>query len=105
MSPFLSGVLSLVEADAEVALIPPVQTFLTAIIAAKTSLGRAAAVAQLEGNVLAAGAALGPELIAQLAPQLNAALQAQLAKAQATVTAGLQPVVALSPGAIKGVSA
>lgn len=93
MTPFLSGVLSLIEADAEVALIPPVQTFLTALPASKTPLQRAAAVAQLEGNVLAAGSALGPELISQLAPQINAALQSVLTKAQATVTAGA-PVLA-----------
>lgn len=89
MTPFLAGVLSLVEADVEVALIPPVQTFLTAIVASKTPLQRAAAVAQLEGNVIAAGSALAPELIAQIAPELNAVLQSVLAKAQATVAAGL----------------
>lgn len=89
MTPFLAGVLSLVEADVEVALIPPVQTFLGDILASKTGLQRAAAVAKLEGNIIAAGAGLAPELIAQIAPELNSVLQSVLAKAQATVTAGL----------------
>ena len=91
-TPFLSGLLSLAEADEEVALIPPAMTFLQAWLSAKTALQRAAAVAQLEGNVLSDQAGVGPQLIAQTVPQINAALQAQLTKAQATVAAGAPPI-------------
>lgn len=86
-NPFLSGLLSLAEADAEVALIPAAIQFLTAFSAAKSGVQRAAALAQFEGNVLAGVAVLGPQLVAQVAPQVNAQLQAVLAKAQATVAA------------------
>lgn len=86
-TPFLSGLLSLAAADAEVALIPPAQTFLTALAASKNAVQRAAALAQLEGNVLAAGASIAPELLSQVQPQINAQLQSILAKAEATVAA------------------
>lgn len=86
-TPFFSGLLSLAEADAEVALIPPAQTFLSALASSKNAVQRAAALAQLEGNVLAAGAAIAPELLSQVQPQINAQLQAVLATAQATVAA------------------
>lgn len=85
---YLDGLLSLLEADAEVALIPPGQTFVANITAAKTGLQRVAAVAKLEGDVLAAGAGVGPEVLAQVAPSINAALQAELTKALATQAAG-----------------
>jgi hypothetical protein len=84
-SPFFSGLLTLVAADEEVALIPPAQTFLTALTNAKTGLQRSMALVQLEGNVLAAESNVGPQLLAQVLPQLNAALAAQLAKEQAVV--------------------
>ena len=86
-NPFLSGLLSLAEADAEVALIPAAITFLTNFAAAKTGVARAAALAQFEGNVLAGLTAVAPQLVSQAAPQINAQLQAVLAKAQATVAA------------------
>lgn len=86
-TPFLSGLLSLVEADEEVALIPAGLTFLSAWTGAKDALGRAAAVAQLEGNVLAAEAAVPAALISQTLPTINTALQTVLAKAQATIAA------------------
>jgi hypothetical protein len=86
-SPFLSGLLSLVEADTEVALIPAAQTFLDSWLTAKTSVQRAAAVAQLEGNLLVSAAGVIPTFISQELPVVNAALQSVLAKAQATVTA------------------
>jgi hypothetical protein len=86
----LSGLLSLAEADIEVAIIPAAQTFLTSWLAAKDPLARAAAVAQLEGNVLAAGAALPAAFLGQTLPVLNTTLQGVLAKAQSTVTAGLK---------------
>jgi hypothetical protein len=84
-NPFFDGLLSLAKADEEVALIPPAITFLNAWLAAKDGIGRAAAVAQLEGNVLEAQATVGPALLAQVVPQANTALQALLAQAQATV--------------------
>lgn len=90
MSPFLSGLLSLAEADTEVAIIPAAQTFLTAWLAAKDPIARAAAVAALEGNVLASVATLPAEFLSQTVPGINTALQSVLAKAQATVAAGLK---------------
>lgn len=90
-TPFLSGLLTLVAADEEAALIPPAITFLQALQASKDGLARAAALAQLEGNALAAEASVPAELLSQVAPQLNAALQAQLAKAQATIAAAAKP--------------
>jgi hypothetical protein len=87
MSPFLSGLLSLAEADTEVAIIPAAQTFLASWLAAKDAVARAAAVAQLEGNVLANVASLPATFIGQELPALNSTLQNVLAKAQATVAA------------------
>lgn len=84
-SPFLAGLLSLVEADAEVALIPAAQVFLTAWTSAKDGVGRAAAIAQLEGNVLLSVSKLPAEFIGQELPVVNAALQSLLTKAQAIV--------------------
>jgi hypothetical protein len=89
-SPLLSGLLSLAEADTEVAIIPAAQTFLTAWLGAKDPIARAAAVAQLEGNVLASAASLPAEFLGQTLPTLNTALQGVLARAQATVAAGLK---------------
>lgn len=84
-SPFLSGLLSLAEADTEVAIIPAAQTFLASWLGAKDALGRAAAVAQLEGNVLASVVSLPATFIGQELPALNTTLQSVLAKAQATI--------------------
>lgn len=89
MTPFLAGLLSLVEADTEVALIPPAQTFLANYFGAKNAIARAAAVAKLEGDALQALASEPAELQAQVAPQINTVLQSVLAKAQAIVAAGL----------------
>lgn len=86
-SPFLSGLLSLAEADTEVALIPAAQAFLDSWSAAKDSVGRAAAVAQLEGNVLLSVSKLPAEFVGQVFPTINAALQSELSKAQATIAA------------------
>lgn len=86
-TPFLSGLLSLAAADEEAALIPPAITFLQTWLASKDALSRAAAVAKLEGDALSAQAQVPAELLAQGAPQINAVLQAQLAKAQATIAA------------------
>lgn len=86
-SPFLSGLLSLAEADTEVALIPAGLTFLDSWLKATTSVQRAAAVAQLEGNLLMSAAGVVPTLIAQELPTVNATLQSILTKAQATVAA------------------
>lgn len=86
-SPFLSGLLSLAEADEEAAIIPAAQVFLTALSTAKTGVQRAAAVAQLEGNLLVAQAGVLPQFIAQELPNVNAVLQSVLTKAQATIAA------------------
>lgn len=86
-SPFLAGLLSLAEADTEVAIIPAAQTFLVSWLGAKDALGRAAAVAQLEGNVLANASALPAEFIGQVFPTINATLQSVLVKAGATIAA------------------
>lgn len=93
-TPFFSGLLSLAEADAEAALIPSAITFLQAIQSSKTALERAAAVGQLEANVIEAGAAIGPELLGQVAPQLVTQLQALLTKAQSEVQAAATPAKA-----------
>lgn len=90
-TPFFSGLLTLVKADEEVALIPSAITFLTALQNSKTALQRGAALAQLEGNVLMAEAGIGPTLLAQIAPQLNSELQAQLTAAQAAIAATTVP--------------
>ena len=90
-TPFLSGLLSLAVADEEVALIPSAITFLTALNSAKTGVQRAAALAQLEGNFLVAEAGIPATLLSQAVPQVNSALQAELAKAQATVAAATPP--------------
>ena len=89
MSPFLSGLLSLAVADTEVVVIPAAQTFLSSWSAAKDPVARAMAVAQLEGSVLANVSALPAEYLGQVLPSLNTTLQGVLAKAQATVAAGL----------------
>jgi hypothetical protein len=86
-TPFLSGLLSLAEADTEVALIPAAQTFLDALKNAKTGTQRAAALAQLEGNAMVSLASVGPQLLSQVLPVINAKLQSALASAEATVTA------------------
>lgn len=91
-NPFLSGLLSLAEADTEVALIPAAQSFLDAWVAAKDSVGRAAAVAQFEGNVLVSASKLPAEFIGQELPTINATLQSVLAKAQATIAAAAKSV-------------
>jgi hypothetical protein len=88
---FLSGLLSLAEADTEVAIIPAAQTFLASWLTAKDALSRAAAVAQLEGNVLTGAAALPAEFLGQTLPTINTTLQSVLAKAQATIAATKPP--------------
>ena len=90
-SPFLAGLLSLAEADTEVAIIPAAQTFLDSWLVAKTQPQRAAALAQLEGNLLVSAAGVIPTLISQELPTVNAALQKVLAKAQATVATATTP--------------
>jgi hypothetical protein len=92
-TPFLKGLLNLAVADEEVALIPPAQTFLSALQTSKNSLQRAAIVAQFEGNALAAEAGVAPTLLAQVIPQVNGVMQALLAKAQAEVTAAAQNLI------------
>jgi hypothetical protein len=84
-TPFLSGLLSLVEADAEVGAIPAAITFLTALNSSKNALQRVAALAQFEGNLVAGESAVPTQLLGQVVPQLNAALQAQLVKAEAII--------------------
>ena len=69
--------------DAEVAFIPPAQAFIGNYLSAKDPLGRAAALAKLEGDALQAASTLPVELQAQIAPTINAKLVALLAKAQA----------------------
>lgn len=89
--PFFSGLLSLFAADEEVALIPAAITALQGLVASKTALQRISVLATLETNVFAAEVNIAPQLVSQLAPQFNATLQAELAKAQATVAAATTP--------------